>query len=308
MHNQTGNCHIYIYIYIYNIQGACAHSAGPVYGFVSLWCVGLILFWFWDQILCEKPTCGDRFQILFISCKIQPGASKMVPKCSQKGRKWSQKGPTWSQQGPKWSQKGPTLTKRAPLVTKMLPKGAKMEPEGPNLAQNGAEREPKNTDKSMPEKRSAPGRSPSTGVLDFWSLFCRKGRSGDLFWRLFLCIFPPKMWSKIVDFCVVCSLLFMCFPNPILESIFGGSRCQPMLKSLILDPFWFHRGATPPTLKRHFRQKRLQKSSNPNYGEPPGADLGAIWRQKRYEGDFVLIWSSLCCGFYRFRTKSGCIF
>ena len=112
--------------------------------------MGLILFWFWDQILCEKPTCGDRFQILFISCKTQPGASKMVPKCSQKGRKWSQKGPTWSQQGPKWSQKGPTLTKRAPLVTKMLPKGAKMEPEGPNLAQNGAEREPKNIDKFTP--------------------------------------------------------------------------------------------------------------------------------------------------------------
>ena len=103
------------------IQSASAHSAGPVYGFVSLWCVGLIIFSFCDQILCEKPTCEDRFQIIFISCKIQPGASKMLPKWSQKGPtwsqqgpKWSQKGPTWSQQGPKWSQKGPTLTKRAP--------------------------------------------------------------------------------------------------------------------------------------------------------------------------------------------------
>ena len=64
-------------------------------------------FSFCDQILCEKPTCEDRFQILFISWKIQPGASKML-------LKWTQKGPTWSQQGPKWSQKGPTLTKRAP--------------------------------------------------------------------------------------------------------------------------------------------------------------------------------------------------
>ena len=49
------------------------------------------------------------------------------------------------------------------LVTKMLPKGAKMEPEGPNLAQNGAERGPENIEKSMPEKRSAPGRLPPIG-------------------------------------------------------------------------------------------------------------------------------------------------
>ena len=57
-----------IYVYYMYIQGASAHSAGPVYGFVSLWCVGLIIFSFCDQILCEKPTCEDRFQILFISC------------------------------------------------------------------------------------------------------------------------------------------------------------------------------------------------------------------------------------------------
>ena len=48
-------------------EGACAHSAGPVYGFVSVWCVGLLFFSFCDQILCEKPTCEDLFQILFIS-------------------------------------------------------------------------------------------------------------------------------------------------------------------------------------------------------------------------------------------------
>ena len=67
------------------IQGASAHSAGPVYGFVSLWCVGLISFSFCDQILCEKPTCENRFQILLIYCNIQPGASKKLPKWSQKG-------------------------------------------------------------------------------------------------------------------------------------------------------------------------------------------------------------------------------
>ena len=74
------------------IQSASAHSAGPVYGFVSVWCVGLIIFSFCDQISCEKPICGDRFQILFISCKIQPGASKMLLKWSQKGQHGANKG------------------------------------------------------------------------------------------------------------------------------------------------------------------------------------------------------------------------
>ena len=67
------------------------------------------LFSFCDQILYEKPACEDRFQILFISCKIQPGASKKLPKLSQKDS-------TWMPKKPKWSQKGLTLTKRAPKV------------------------------------------------------------------------------------------------------------------------------------------------------------------------------------------------
>ena len=52
------------------------------------------------------------------------------------------------QNAPKMEQKGPN----------MEPIRAKMEPKGPNLAQNGAERVPENIEKSMPEKRSAPGR------------------------------------------------------------------------------------------------------------------------------------------------------
>ena len=115
------------------------------------------LFSFCDQILCEKPACEDRFQILFISCKIQPGASKKLPK-------WSQKGPTWTPKGPKWSPKGATLTKRATKVD---------------------------------QRRSARGRLPEFGVVPFWSLFGRKGRPRDRFWRSFWCLFPSKMRSKI---------------------------------------------------------------------------------------------------------------
>ena len=91
---------------------ACMRVCFCVCMFMSLSVCGAwvcFLFSFCDQILCEKPACEDRFQILFISCQIQPGASKKLPK-------WNQKGPTWTPKGPKWSQKGPTLTKRAPKV------------------------------------------------------------------------------------------------------------------------------------------------------------------------------------------------
>ena len=70
-----------------------------------MWCVFFFFFSFCDQILCEKPTCEDRFQILFISCKIQPGASKMLLQWSPKGAKWTQKGPTLTKRAPKGDQK-----------------------------------------------------------------------------------------------------------------------------------------------------------------------------------------------------------
>ena len=79
----------------------------------------------------------------------------------------------------------------------MEPIRAKMEPKGPNLAQNGAERVPENMEKSMPEKRSAPGRSARDLVILAGSLFGRTGRPGDRFWRSFWCLFPSKMRSKI---------------------------------------------------------------------------------------------------------------
>ena len=61
---------------------------------------------------------------------------------------------------PKWSQKSKMLPKMEPKGPNMEPIRAKMEPKGPNLAQNGAERVPENIEKSMPEKKSARGRSP----------------------------------------------------------------------------------------------------------------------------------------------------
>ena len=79
----------------------------------------------------------------------------------------------------------------------MEPTRAKMEPKGPNIDQKGAERGPKIIEKSMPEKRSAPGRSPEMILMPAGSLFGRTGHPGDRFWRSFWCLFPLKMRSKI---------------------------------------------------------------------------------------------------------------
>ena len=72
-----------------------------------------------------------------------------------------------------------------------------MEPKGPNLAQNGVERVPENIEKTMPEKRSAPGRLPHFRRVTKSRQFGRKGRPGDRFWKSFWSHFPSKMRSKI---------------------------------------------------------------------------------------------------------------
>ena len=48
---------------------------------------------------------------------------------------------------------------------------------------------------------------------------------------------PSKTFDCRVGFSLIVHVFF---PNPLSESIFGGSRCQPMLKNLILVSFWIH--------------------------------------------------------------------
>ena len=106
--------------------------------------------------------------MVFISYKIEPGASKME-RCALHVGRW---------------------------VTKMIPKGIKMEPKGPNIDQKGAERGPKNIKKSMHEKRLAQGQLPGTRRVTKSRQFDRKGRPGDRFWRSFWYLFPSKMRLK----------------------------------------------------------------------------------------------------------------
>ena len=57
----------------------------------------------------------------------------------------------------------PRGAKITPRCSKMTLRGTNMELKEHNLAQNGVERVRENIEKSMPEKRSAPGRLPPIG-------------------------------------------------------------------------------------------------------------------------------------------------
>ena len=63
-------------------------------------------------------------------------------------------------------QNDPRGSKMTPGCSEMTLRGANMEPKEHNIAQNGVERVRGNIEKSMPEKRSAPGR---TTLTPFWS-------------------------------------------------------------------------------------------------------------------------------------------
>ena len=95
----------------------------------------------------------------------------------------------------------------------------------------------------------------------------------------------------------------MFFPNPLLEIIFRGSKCQPMRKNAILDRFSIFLGSQNRSLERHFLQKRLKRSSTFSQGVAPGADLVAIWRRKRSKDVFSSIWGRFLIDFGRILGK-----
>ena len=95
-------------------------------------------------------------------------------------------------------------------------------------------------------------------------------------------IFP---WFLVL-FSMIFSLIFRFAQKPLPETIFGGSKRQSMHKSVIFEPFWDFGGVRNPPLGRHFRPKNLKMSSTPYESDPPGADLGAIWRRKRSKDYF----------------------
>ena len=83
--------------------------------------------------------------------------------------------------------------------------------------------------------------------------------------------------------------IFMFFPNPLPEGIFRGSKCPSILKSTILERSAISRGAENGPIIPNNISKNDKKGSRANYGDPPGADLAAIWRRKRSKDEFASI-------------------
>ena len=81
----------------------------------------------------------------------------------------------------------------------------------------------------------------------------------------------------------------MFFPNPFPEAIFRGSKCQPILKNTILEPFSISNGSQKRPLERHFRPKSIQKRGTPSCVERPGGVQDATCDPKRPRDRFLQI-------------------
>ena len=71
--------------------------------------------------------------------------------------------------------------------------------------------------------------------------------------------------------------IFMFFPNPLPETIFRGSKCQPILDGAILEPFWIQGGPKNGPIGHRFRPPWRQKWYPGSLRKPsasrPGRDL-----------------------------------
>ena len=113
--------------------------------------------------------------------------------------------------------------------------------------------------------------------------------------------------------------MFMFVQNPLLETIFGRSKCPSILKNAFFDRFLICPASQNRPLKRHVRPQSRQKGSPTDPGERPAADLDSIWRRKRSKDAFVSIWDRFLIDFGRicdelrmefqwFSTYLGCHF
>ena len=100
------------------------------------------------------------------------------------------------------------------------------------------------------------------------SRFCKLQNSTDFnriphqFYHHFCIIFTSFFHSN-----------FMYFRNPLPESIFGGSKGQSLLKSVVLDRFSVFLRSRNRPLEHHFRSKCQRKVTRPSRCDPPWADL-----------------------------------
>ena len=96
--------------------------------------------------------------------------------------------------------------------------------------------------------------------------------------------------QKPLIFALIFHAIFMFFPNQLPEGIFRGSKCPSIIKGTILVRPLISRGAENGPIIPNNISKNDKKGSRANYGDPLGADLGAIWRRKRSKDEVSSIW------------------
>ena len=109
-------------------------------------------------------------------------------------------------------------------------------------------------------------------------------------------------------FAVIVHMILRFFLKPFPECIFRGSKSELSLKRAILERSAISWGAENGPIIPNNISKNDKKGSRANYGDPPGADLGAIWRRKRSKDEFSSIWDRFWVDFRRILEKYRLIF
>ena len=97
----------------------------------------------------------------------------------------------------------------------------------------------------------------------------------------------------------------MLFPNSLPDDIFRRSKCQPILKSRILEPFSTPRGCQNDSFERHFQPKWLSKGVIAFVPGPPWSRPGRNLAPKTLQGSIFVDLGSFWDDFGRILNKFG---
>ena len=89
----------------------------------------------------------------------------------------------------------------------------------------------------------------------------------------------------------------MFFPNPLPEVIFRGPCADLGPKVRFLMDFGSLLGSKMAPWSAIFGHKGAKRRTPPTGPDPPGPDLGAIWRRKRSKDAFSSIWDRFLVDF-----------
>ena len=117
-----------------------------------------------------------------------------------------------------------------------------------------------------------------------------------------------KSHQKASNFASIFHSIFMFFPNPLPEGIFGGPKCRFMLKSAILGQLPIFREPQNGPLERHFRAKRSPKSKLFCTGSLPEPTWARHATQNGPRTHFHRFWMDFGWSFMRCWMIFACFF